>query len=342
MDQTLTPPLPDSSRPLISVLLPVYNGAAYLRAALDSILGQTFADFEVLAINDGSTDESAAILASYADPRLRVIHNERNLKLTATLNKGIGLARGQYLARMDCDDISLPTRFEKQAQFLTQHPEVGVLGTNYQIMNANGQRGMVSRYPCQHGLIRWRLIFGSYIAHPSVMMRTEVIQRIGGYQLFSVSQDYELWSRAAWETRLANLPEALLWLRSHPASSSSMADETVRRNSARISQSVAQRMAGEVISEATARQLREWRFPSQDEALAAARVIQRLARANLADATLTDEEKHLIRLDAAKWILHLLRQYPAWSMLGAAWQTDPWLPLHVIGWALDKTRRSKP
>ena len=99
--------------PKVSVIMPVYNGEKYLRAAIDSILGQTFTDFELLVINDGSEDKTVSIVESYQDKRIRLIHNEGNLRIVATLNIGLDLARGEYVARMDCDDISMPTRFEK-------------------------------------------------------------------------------------------------------------------------------------------------------------------------------------------------------------------------------------
>src|SRR3712207_3671984 len=113
---------PDS--PKVTVLMAVYNGEAYLREAVDRILGQTFTDLEFLVVSDGSTDGSAEILRSYADPRLRVVENERNLKLIASLNRGLELARGEYVARMDADDVSLPDRLAKQVAYLEARPEV--------------------------------------------------------------------------------------------------------------------------------------------------------------------------------------------------------------------------
>ena len=115
--------------PKITVLMPVYNGEKYLRESVDSILNQTFTDFELLIINDGSTDSSMEILNSYSDSRIRIVTNEVNLRLIKTLNKGIDLATGEYIARMDCDDIADPKRLEIQLQYMEKHPDVAVCGT---------------------------------------------------------------------------------------------------------------------------------------------------------------------------------------------------------------------
>ena len=112
--------------PLISVILPAYNAERFLEEAIDSILAQTYKNFELIVLNDGSTDRTEEIILSYNDPRIRYIKNESNLKLIKTLNKGIALARGKYIARMDADDISLPTRFEKEIEFMEIHPDIGV------------------------------------------------------------------------------------------------------------------------------------------------------------------------------------------------------------------------
>ena len=116
-----------SSQPVISVILPVYNAERFLREAIDSVLKQTFVDFEFIILNDGSTDKTEDIILSYKDPRIRYVKNEKNLKLIKTLNKGVDMARGKYIARMDADDISLPERFEKEVAYLEAHPDVAVV-----------------------------------------------------------------------------------------------------------------------------------------------------------------------------------------------------------------------
>ena len=197
--------------PRVSVVMAVYNAERYLNEAIRSILGQTYDDFEFIIIDDGSTDRSSAMLKSFAegDPRLN-LHRQPNSGLIASLNKACGLARGAYVARMDADDISLPRRFEKQVQYLDAYKEIGVLGTWIQDIGADGQPGPVWPLPTQPATIRWFLMFGNCLAHPSVMMRRELIQSLA-YRAEAVHvEDYDLWIRASSVTGVANIPEVLL------------------------------------------------------------------------------------------------------------------------------------
>ena len=198
----------------LTVLMSVYNGEKYLREAVDSILSQTFRDFEFLIINDGSSDGTAQILESYDDPRMRIVYNEENIGLTRSLNKGLKLARGEYIARMDADDISLPERLEKQVEFLDAHPEVGVLGTWVEVIDGEGTVGQVWRspqVPTSPALLNWTLMFHNCLPHPSAMMRLRVIEGMGGYDPeIRYAQDYDLWARASLITDLTNLSQVLL------------------------------------------------------------------------------------------------------------------------------------
>lgn len=205
-----------SAAPRVTVLLPVHNGEPYLAAAVQSILAQGFADFELLIIDDGSTDRSCEIIGSFADPRIRLLRNARNLRLIATLNRGLEEARGEYVARMDADDVSLPGRLEAQVSFLDQNPGVGVVGTAVQLIDAQGTPGAAVRFPVTHTLIRWALCFISPIAHPAAMMRKAVVSGLGGYSAQALHcEDYDLWWRASAVTQLANLKDVLLQLRKH-------------------------------------------------------------------------------------------------------------------------------
>ena len=191
----------------VTVLMPVYNAAPFMREAMDSILDQTFQDFEFLIIDDGSTDNSAAIVRSYADPRIRFVQNERNLKLTATLNRGLELARGEYVARMDADDISLPERLAKQAAFLDAHPSVGIAGV---WAMAFGEAQFKIPHPADPERIRAKLLFDSALVHPAVLMRRSALNAHGlCYRPLGHFEDYDLWQRAARVFPLANLPEYL-------------------------------------------------------------------------------------------------------------------------------------
>jgi hypothetical protein len=197
--------------------MPVYNAAEYLAAAIDSIAAQTFGDFEFLIVDDGSTDASPQILASYAerDKRITIIRSDANRGLTDCLNQGLALARGAYIARMDGDDISLPERLARQVSFLEGNPRVGDCGTWIQTIGELG--GRVERYPSSHADIRCELLFKDVLAHPSVMIRRSVLAEHGlAYDpAFYQAQDYDLWVRVAEHAELANLPEVLLHYRMH-------------------------------------------------------------------------------------------------------------------------------
>jgi glycosyltransferase involved in cell wall biosynthesis len=192
--------------------LPVYNGAAYLREAIHSILNQTFTDFEFLIINDGSTDHSADILASYHDTRIQIIH-QKNIGLAATLNKGIALAKGQYIARQDQDDISLPSRLAKQFAYMEQHPDCALLGTHADIWVNDQPVDRHHHHPHQHAVLCFEMLFNKPFVHSSVMFKRDAVQQIGGYTTDPSRQppeDFELWSRLSRKHQIANLPESLL------------------------------------------------------------------------------------------------------------------------------------
>jgi len=201
--------------PKVSVLLPVFNSQEFLPAALDSLLTQSLGNIEVIAINDGSVDSSAVILENYAagDARVSVYH-QANRGLPATLNRGLALARGEYLARMDADDISCPTRLERQVEYLDNHPVVGVCGTWVETLS--DANPVTWRYPVDDAGIRCHNLFSPALAHPTIMFRKTVVQSAGGYSLdWAVAEDYELWLRLAGLTKFANLPEVLLRHRLH-------------------------------------------------------------------------------------------------------------------------------
>jgi len=193
----------------------VYNGERYLSEAVESILNQAFTDFEFIIINDGSTDSTADILRAYDDPRLRIIE-QANVGLTRSLNRGIALARGEYIARMDDDDISLPERLTRQVAFLDIHPNIGVVGTSCRIVDELNNREWEQRVPLSDEELHRHLIRGNPFVHTSVVMRKSVLRAVGGYnEAYPYSQDYELWVRLATHTRLANLPEVLVVRRYH-------------------------------------------------------------------------------------------------------------------------------
>jgi glycosyltransferase involved in cell wall biosynthesis len=207
-----------SSIPPISVLLAVYNGGRYLRAAVDSILTQTFAEFEFIIIDDGSTDGSSATLAEYAgkDSRIRLV-SRPNKGLTATLNEGLALARGEYVARMDADDIALPQRFERQIAYLREHPECVLVGSRVMLVDPEELPIRPWCHQLEHTDIdAAHLNRGWPVVHPAVMMRTDAVRRVGAYRdQYNTLEDLDLFLRLAEVGKLANLPEILLHYRQH-------------------------------------------------------------------------------------------------------------------------------
>lgn len=200
--------------PKISVIMSVYNGERYLREAIESILNQTFTDFEFIIVNDGSTDSSLEIIQSYDDERIKIINNEKNIGLTKSLNKALKVARGEYIARQDADDISLPNRFEEQIKYLERHPEVALLGTNIYKIDENGK--IIGKYIVLAKPSIKDLFNGNQFNHGSVMFKKEVIDELGGYnELFKYAQDYELWLRIAKHYNIRNVTQILYKLRSH-------------------------------------------------------------------------------------------------------------------------------
>jgi glycosyltransferase involved in cell wall biosynthesis len=193
------------NEPKISVVMSVYNGDKYLQEAVDSILNQTFKDFEFIIINDGSTDDTREILESYNDPRIVLIHQE-NIGLTKSLNKGIALAKGEYIARQDADDLSMPERLEKQLAFLEKHNKIALLGTAIKSIDHQGIYLKMTKFPRNHSSIQKIMKHENCFYHGSVMFKRHCFIEAGGYrEIFSTSQDYDLWLRFAEKFEVANL-----------------------------------------------------------------------------------------------------------------------------------------
>lgn len=202
--------------PKISVIMPVYNSEKYLREAMDSILNQTFSDFEFIIIDDGSSDTSPEIVRSYDDPRIRFYQNEHNMGVAATLNRGLDLAVGEYIARMDSDDISLPERFEKQVKYMDGHMEVGVCGGAVYLFD--GKRDYkVRTFSTEDYQVAVDLVFNCALVHPTAMIRSSILSEESiRYQLeFEGCEDYRLWCGLIRCDAITNLPDILLHYRKH-------------------------------------------------------------------------------------------------------------------------------
>lgn len=203
--------------PKLSVLLAVHNGEPYLKAALDSVLAQDFRDFELVVVDDGSTDAGPARVAALADPRVRLRVNERNLGHTPSLNIGLRMCRGEYVARMDADDLCRPGRFAKQVAFLDANPDVGILGGACRVVDGTGRRGAAVVQPADDSSIRWLSMTKNPFHHPTVVLRRAVLLAAGAEfdERYGANQDYDLWDRLLPCTKAANLTDEVLDYRIH-------------------------------------------------------------------------------------------------------------------------------
>lgn len=214
--------LTEFADPVVSVVLPVYNCPRYVGQAMESILAQTYRDFELVVIDDGSDDETPDIVRRYTDPRVRVI-TQQNEGLARALNRGISLARGRYIGRQDQDDFSFPERLAKQVAFLDAHPKCALVGTWAEIWLEGMRTERVHAHPSESVDLKFELLLNNPFVHSSVMIRKAALDRIGMYSTDPGRQppeDYELWSRIAREFDVANLPEVLHMYREVPGSMS--------------------------------------------------------------------------------------------------------------------------
>jgi glycosyltransferase involved in cell wall biosynthesis len=204
-----------SITPFISVVMANYNGEPYLESAVESILRQSFGQFEFIIIDDGSTDHSWEILNNIQDLRIKLFQNKTNLGLTRSLNKGLSIAKGELIARQDADDISFPNRFIKQVDYLNNHPNVALVGTAYEVIDSQSKTIEQIFPPQNNQEIQHHLIkTGNCICHGSVMIRRTCLDQVGGYrEEFTVTQDYDLWLRMAEHYPLSNLEDIHYQLR---------------------------------------------------------------------------------------------------------------------------------
>ncbi len=202
----------------VSVLMPVYNGEKYLQEAINSILNQTYSDFDFLIINDGSTDRTEEIILSNTDPRIQYIKNDTNLKLIGTLNKALSLVNGKYLARMDADDICTPDRLQKQLEAMEQNPNIGAVGCAMDIFGSNDNR--VVRFDSDADYIKFRLLFGCYIVHGASLIRMSVLKEnnITFNPDYVHCEDHYFFWQIANKSAIYNHPDVLYARRMHDES----------------------------------------------------------------------------------------------------------------------------
>ncbi len=220
------------AHPKITVVMPVYNCAAYVAEAIDSILGQTYSDFEFIIIDDASTDTTLSIVKSFNDSRIQIVEKPKNTGLTNSLNIGLSLAKGRFIARMDGDDISLPNRFELQVAFMEHHTQTIACGTNYSILNT----GEIKSLPLSNEDTKAQLLYKSCFAHPTVMLRKSKLDRhhLAYSPEKEPSEDYDFWVRLMQFGELRNLPEVLLRYREHKCQVSKSRHQIKKRHNLEI------------------------------------------------------------------------------------------------------------
>jgi len=197
-----------------SILLPAYNAASFLSEAIESIINQSFKDFELIILNDGSSDASKDIIFSFNDTRIIYVENETNLGLIKTLNKGIDLCNGEYIFRMDADDICEPQRLEKQILFMEKHPDIGICGTWAQVINNKGEITGKIVTQTAPSFLSVSLLFSVPLVHPAACFRASILKKHLYHEVL-IAEDFDLWSRLDKETQMANLPEYLFRYRWH-------------------------------------------------------------------------------------------------------------------------------
>lgn len=209
----------------------VFNNEKYIQESIESILSQTFKDFEFVIVSDGSTDKTGEILDGFNDFRIKIIKNKKNIGLTKSLNKALKIAKGEYVARQDADDVSSPERFRKQVEFLNNNSEIKVLGTFAYGINNTGKILRKEMAPVSWVTVKKNLIKNNSFIHPSVMIKKDILDKVGLYnEEFETTQDYELWFRILKVAKGANLPLFLIKKRYTSEMASLQKEKTQLRN----------------------------------------------------------------------------------------------------------------
>lgn len=227
--------------------MPVYNASLFLKEAIDSILAQTYEDFEFLIVNDGSTDQSGEIVDQYRDTRIRHVQLGINKGIVEALNVGLSLAKGEYIARMDADDLALPERLTRQVSFMDEHLNVGVSGSWVEYI---GNRSGIGKVPMSNKEILWTMLFGSALFHPSVIIRRELLvtHSLKYPSEYPHAEDYGLWMMMAGLTQFANIPEPMVKYRWSYSSVGSLNSVTQIASASRIKRQMFDWLSGKPLS----------------------------------------------------------------------------------------------
>lgn len=293
----------NSLSPKVSVFMPVYNAGSYLNVAIDSILNQTFTDFEFVIVNDGSTDESESIILSYNDPRIRLVNNPKNLGLIASLNVGLEICKGEYIVRMDQDDISLPERIALQVNFMDQNPNIGLIGSWFEDFGDQIESKLV-RYSTNDTEIRIRHLYQTHISHPTAVLRSSIIREnnIRFDPEYVHGEDYNCWVTISAFCKLSNYPAVLVRKRDHPRNITNSFSSTMHSTCTKVKQKQFTAMGSNVSQSEADLYTRfadpDWSF-SLDEMNQLLNLLNRLNAANKQSKFIQPDE--YARYLAGKW-----------------------------------------
>jgi glycosyltransferase involved in cell wall biosynthesis len=308
-----------SETPKVSVVIPAYNRERYLADAIDSVLAQTFTDFEILIVDDGSRDRTVEIAQSYRDPRIRIVRHERNRGVAAARNTGVAEARGAYVAFLDSDDVAYPDRLARQVAFLDSHPDYAAVGAWIDWMSEDGRPlGKAKRKPTDAEDIAAQSLFWNGIQNTAAMARRAILGRYPLEERFEVSEDFDLWARIAADHKVANLPCMLVRARAHDRRTTQLQAERTRA------------IRGEIVG----RQLRALGIEFTDGDLDGHLLLRGMRKQGFRPdrAYLDWAEGWLSKLRTANADGHLFPE-PAFSrLLGTLWLKACWQASGTMGW----------
>ncbi len=315
----------------------MFDAAPHLHAAVESILAQTFGDFEFVIVDDGSRDDSAAIVESYRDARIRLVCNERNKGQTPCLNQGLALARGAWVARQDADDISLPRRLERQMERMRRDEKLALLGCQAWLVDDGGKFSGLLDVALGPESIEWAGLWENPFIHTAAIFRREVVTRLGGYdESFRICQDYDLWMRVAAEHPAANLSERLVVYRHAAQSLQHSGRETVREESRRVLRRILAHAFEHTVSDTDIEVLMRLREGVSASGLMEfrevySRLLDAYRTAHPAGAG-TREFRRTLALHRAKLGRDVLTQHPMAGLaeLGHAFMLDPRLLIRLL------------
>ncbi|MCC6453637.1 MAG: glycosyltransferase family 2 protein [Caldilineaceae bacterium] len=333
-----------SGLPRVSVVMGTYNSAFHLETTVDSILRQTYTDFEFVIIDDGSTDATWPILQRLAaqDSRIVLHRNAQNLGISATRNLGTELARAELIAITDHDDISLPDRFEKQVAYLVTHPEIGAVGGAIRFMEGERLGEPIEKMPTSE-LISWAMCFGMPCVHSASMVRRTVLVATGGYDAtYKVANDYDLWLRISRQARLANLPDVVLLYNRHGANYSVQQAAMTWQETALIAQRALLEILGIQLSLDELLQIVCFRFIEPHLVGTRCQRVFELAHHFRRSTPLTQSEWRTVKKEAASRCMQLARHQTPWSRHGAPafYYTMQLDPVVAMQWAVSTIQKS--